>query len=340
MPTSPQPAQPRARWLTTMQLALALTLLLAGVVWLRLTLGDLGDGAERAMLLDIRAQRTATAAVVGVALAVAGVLLQSLLRNPLASPDLLGLASGAGLGMMTAVFVAFLATGRLADPGVVGAGGAAIVGACSTLALVYFISQRRGLVDPFSLVLVGVIVGLMCGAGITLLQHLMPDGGFASGRLLVGSLDEDANWTRIAVVGIMTCLCCADAWFIAPSMDRAALSDDEATSVGVNLGRLRTTQFVLAGVLTACAVVLAGPVGFVGLVCPHLVRMIAGPRHAGLVLCAALAGAIMVVGGDLIIASLHQARKDLGNIPLSVVTALIGGPAFILVLRSQRRLND
>lgn len=330
----------RGRWLTPLQLAVAVGVALAGVVWLRLVIGGLGDGAEHDMILDIRAQRVATAAVVGVALAVAGVLLQSLLRNPLASPDLLGLASGSGLGVMLAVYAAFLVTGRLADPGGVGAGGAAVAGACATLGLVYAISQRRGFVEPFSLVLVGVIVGLMCGAGITLAQHLMPDGGFASGRLLVGALDEDAGWTRIAVVGVVVGVGVAVAWFVSPSMDRAALSDDEATSVGVHLGRLRTVQFILAGVLTACAVVLAGPVGFVGLVAPHLVRMAAGPRHAGLTLCAAMCGALMVIGSDLVIAGLHQARPGLGNIPLSVVTALIGGPVFVLVLRSHRRQGE
>ncbi len=340
MAIGPHHAGIRSRWLSVLQLAVGLALVLAVVVWLRLVLGGLGEGAERGMILEIRAQRVATAAVVGVSLAVAGVLLQSLLRNPLASPDLLGLASGAGLGVMVAVFGAYVVTGRLADPGVMGAGGAAILGACGTLAVVYSVSQRRGFVDPFSLVLVGVIVGLMCGSGITLLQHVMPDGGFASGRLLVGALDEDAGWMRISAVGLVTLVCAAVAWFISPAMDRAALSDDEATSVGVDLGRLRTTQFVLAGVLTACAVVLAGPVGFVGLVCPHMVRMAAGPRHAGLVLCAGLAGAVMVVGGDLVIAALHQARQGLGNFPLSVVTALIGGPVFVLVLRSQRRLGE
>ncbi|MFO0832279.1 MAG: iron ABC transporter permease [Phycisphaerales bacterium] len=335
-PAANRPGPARPRRLPWVQLALLLALVLAVAVWLRLTIGGLGEGAERQMILDIRAQRVATAGIVGAALAVAGVLLQSLLRNPLASPDLLGLASGSGLGMMAAVYGAFLLTGRLADPGSLGAGGAAMAGACGTLGLVYAISQRRGFIEPFSLVLVGVIVGLMCGAGITLVQHLMPDGGFASGRLLVGALDENARWARIGVIGIITGLCCAIAWFMAPSMDRAALSDDEATSVGVHLGRLRTVQFLLAGLLTACAVLLAGPVGFIGLVAPHTVRMIAGARHGGLVLCAALCGAFMVVGADLLIAALHQARPGLGNVPLSVVTALVGGPVFVLVLRSQR----
>ncbi len=320
--------------------ALTLILLLAALaaaVAARLAVGGSGvDPEVTRQLLEIRLMRVGTGAAVGAALAVAGVLLQSLLRNPLASPDLLGLASGAGLGVMVAVYGAYLAGQGLAYAGAGGpvTGAAALVGSVGALGLVYAFGQRRGLIDPVSIILVGVIVAILCGAGIQLVRHLLPDQGVAASRLLLGSLRDDVRGAELAVLGGIVLAGVLVAVGAGRAMDAAALGEDEARSVGVSIGPLRAVQFGLAGVLTTASVLLAGPVGFVGLICPHAVRLFAGPRHGPLVVGSALAGALLVVGADTLVRSIDLPT---GRLPISVLTALIGGPLLIYLLRRTQR---
>jgi iron complex transport system permease protein len=312
-------------------------LALAGVCVARMLIGGLSeDASQRATLLELRGLRVASGLIVGAALAAAGVLLQSLMRNALASPDLLGLSSGSALGVMGAVYATFLAGGGLADPGGISATGAAIGGACLALALVYVVSQRGWCVEPTTLVLVGVMVGIVCAALVGLVQQLLPDQGFLARRLLVGALRDDVRASHLWTTGALTLVCVATAVTLAPSMDVAAVSDDEARSMGVSLARLRTVQFLAAGVLTACAVVLAGPIGFVGLVCPHAARMLCGPRHMWLVLVGGVFGAAMLVGADALVALIREVHPGLGRLPVGVLTALIGGPVFLWMLRAGR----
>jgi iron complex transport system permease protein len=292
--------------------------------------------AQRDIILSLRGTRVITAALTGASLAVAGALLQSLLRNPLASPDLLGLSSGAGLGVMIAIFVSFLAGSGLADPGGIGATGAAIIGACAALALVYAASQRKFFVEPVTLILVGVIVGVMCSAGITLLKHLLPDQGVAAARLLVGALRDDVHTSHLVIATIILCVSTAVALTMHRSIDACSLSDDEATSIGINIRRVRLVQFLCAGTLTAASVVLAGPIGFVGLIAPHAVRLTLGPRTAPLLLGCLLTGAALVIAADTLVALVREVFPSTGRLPISVITALIGGPVFIYLLRRER----
>ncbi len=314
---------------------LALAVLLVACVAIRLMAGGTGsDGAMTRELLWIRASRVGSCVTVGAALGVAGVLLQSLLRNPLASPDLLGLASGAGLGIMITVYVGYLSGLGIAhaQAGSLGASGAALVGACATLALVYIFSQKRGLLDPITLVLVGVVVSIMCAGVIVLLKHLMPDQGVAADRLLLGAIRDDVRGSRIVIIGAVCAAAIAAGAIAGPAMDAGALGDDEARSVGVALGGLRALLFVLSGVLTACAVVLAGPIGFVGLICPHAVRLLAGPSHRTLVIGSAMAGAVLTLGADALVRVIDL---NTGRIPIGVVTSLVGGPVLIVLLKRE-----
>lgn len=307
----------------------------AAAVAVRLLVGEGGLAwPEASEVLGVRAQRAVAGLIVGGALGLAGVMLQCLLRNPLASPDLLGLASGAGLGVMLAAYAAFLAGAMVPTAIGGGVGAGALIGACAALALIYLLSQRRGLIDPVSLVLVGVVMSLMCGSATVLVQHLMPDRGAAASRWLLGALSDDTSWRQLATIGGLVLICLAYGAAAGPAMDAASLGEDEARSVGVNLGWLRAGLFVSSGVLSACAVVLAGPVGFVGLVCPHVARMVGGPAHRWLTVNAALAGAGLVVLAD---ASVKSISLDAGRLPISVVTSLIGGPFFIWLLRQRQR---
>ena len=314
-----------------------ITLVVAGVVLLaaaalRLLVGgpDLAWPDSEAVW-GLRAARLGAGAGVGACLALAGVYLQSLLRNPLASPDLLGLASGAGLVVMIATYAGYLATGELVRWA--GNGPPALVGSLGALGLVYVLSQRRGLIDPVSMILIGVVVGIVCAAGTVFVQHLMPDRGQSAARWLLGGLSDHATTGEITAIGVLAVLGIAAGVGLAPGMDAAALSEEEARAVGVPLGRLRVWQFLLAGVLTAGAVALAGPIGFVGLVCPHLIRLGAGPGHRSLIIGSALAGAALVVGSDALIKAVDIGG---GRLPIGVLTSAVGGPVFVALLMQQR----
>jgi iron complex transport system permease protein len=321
-----------------------LALLAAGALvlacWWRVLGFAMPEGAspeQVALLRELRALRCAGAAIVGSGLACSGVLLQSLLRNPLASPDLLGMSSGSGLGLMLAVLASFLTTGNLADPGPMGAIACSLLGALGALALVWGFSRSARGLSPTSMVLMGVVVGLIAAGGISIVQHVLPDKGVAASRLLIGALRDDVPWSLVATCGLLTLACVVGALLLSRAMDAATLGDDEAQSVGVDQRALRRWQFVLSGVLTACGVVLCGPLAFVGLLCPHAARLLAGPKHAPRVLLAALLGAAALVLGDCLVQLLREASPGLGRLPLGVLTSVVGGPIFVWMMVGRRK---
>ncbi|MGE3107608.1 MAG: FecCD family ABC transporter permease [Phycisphaerales bacterium] len=322
----------------------------------------------RAQMVSLRAVRVGAGASVGACLAVAGVMLQSLMRNPLASPDLMGMSAGAGLAVLIArAAPAWLGAGAAGWVGVGGGLGTtweaapALVGAMATLGVVFVLSQRRGLVDPTWLVLIGVMISILCGAGIMLVQHLAPGvSGGGSVRVLVGALSDEATGVQVMIAGGVALGGIGAGIGLGPAMDAASLHSEEAMSVGVPMRRLRVVLLLVSGVLTAAAVTVAGPLGFVGLVCPHVVRMMsprvgrrsgrdsgeAEPGRAGTfaglgwwgvhrvrIIGSALAGAALVVGGDAIVSAIRDASPSTGRVPLGVVMAFVGAPAFVLLLR-------
>ena len=282
-------------------------------------------------LIDLRGVTVMVAVVAGAGLAGSGVVLQAMLRNPLASPWILGLSAGAGFGVTVEVWARESAFGVI-DAGVgVGTPGAALAGAGGALGIVYWLSRRRGLLDPVTMILVGVMVSIVCGAGTMFVQQMLPDRGFAAaGRWMMGSIDADTPWWRLGVAGLVVGLGLVVSWWVSRGVDALSVSDDEARSMGVPIGRLRAVLFVVASVMTASAVVLAGPIGFVGLVCPHAARLLVGPMNRVLLPAAALAGASALVGAELLS---EVVRTDAGRVPEGVITALIGGPVFIWLLR-------
>lgn len=245
--------------------------------------------------------------------------------------------------MIVAIFIQYrLGAGGVmgAVPGSLGAiswqGGPALIGAMAALGVVYLMGHRRGMLDPLGVVLIGVVVSIMCGALVMLVQHLMPDVGYSTMRLLIGSLSDDVTSTQLWVVGGVVAAGVGAAIALGPAMDAAALGEDEAASVGVNWRVLRVAMFVLCGVLTACAVVLAGPVGFVGLVSPHAARLMLGRSSLGRVLvgASAIAGAALVVWADWLVKVVDLGS---GRLPLGVVTALVGGPMLVVLVRRGAR---
>lgn len=300
-----------------------------GAVVLRLLVGGGGLAwPESPAVMELRAARVVTGGAVGVCLAVAGVLLQSLLRNPLAAPDLLGLSAGAGL----AVTLWSLATG--AAIGVAASALPALAGAGAVLAFVWLLAQRRGLIDPVTMILVGVILAVLLGSAAALVRTLLPDQGQSAGRWMMGAISDDAPRGLVVGVWAMALAVGALGVWMGRLFDAASLGDDEARSSGVPVGLVRTVQLVGAGLLTAGSIVLAGPVGFVGLVCPHAARLVLGPGHRALVVGAALAGVTLVVGADALVKAVPGPA---GRMPVGIVTALIGGPVFLVLLLRSRR---
>ncbi len=273
------------------------------------------------------------ACIVGSGLGVSGMGLQVLLRNPLASPWILGLSSGAGLGVMATMFVEH-------GYGMSFFGGqsiGAVIGAIITLSLVYLLSRRRGGIDPMTMVLVGVVLSVLCGAGIMILQHAVPMGlRGAFTTWLMGSLPEIEAWWKLAVLGVITTIgIVLIAWW-GPTLDAACLSDDEATSVGVDLPSIRRKLFVTSSVLAAIGVILAGPIAFVGLIAPHGARLFIHGSHRVLTVTTAIVGALLLVCADDI-----RQIVDLGSgrLPIGIVTSVFGGLVFlVLLLRNRGRI--
>lgn len=278
--------------------------------------------------LWLRAGRVAVAVVVGAALSAAGAILQSLLRNPLASPYVLGVSTGAAVGVVLAW------SGWIVAVGVIGANAAALIGALGTMAIVYALAQKRGRIDPIGLLLVGVILNSINAAAIMFIQSLEPNLTTDLMSWMMGHLSDNTTAAMLAGIAGVTLAGVAIAAWLGPAMDLATFSDTEARAMGVSLDRLRLVLFAVAGVLTAGAVMLAGPIGFVGLICPHAVRLMIGPAHRWVVIGSAMAGGIVVIGADAA-TKLIDTGLSVGQLPIGVLTALIGGPVFIAMLRPQ-----
>jgi iron complex transport system permease protein len=299
----------------------ALRLISAGLGW------PTDEDGQGLRIIDIRLKRLVMAVLVGAALSASGVGLQALLRNPLAEPFILGLSSGAAVGIMVQSWV-----GRQwhvhAGPPHVGA----LAGALVNMAVVYTAGRRRGVIDPIGLLLVGVVLATVNGAVIMLLNYLSDSGEPERSvtRWMMGQLDEGAGATSILVVAALVVAGVGLLYAYGPSMDVATFSDAEATSLGVNLRRLRLCLYLICGGLASSAVVLAGPIAFVGLICPHLARLLLGPAHRSLLIVAVLIGAVLLLVADIASVTLDLGR---GQIPLGIFTALLGGPVFVAMLR-------
>ncbi len=301
---------------------------------LRLAVGStfLGVPAWDSPVLGLRAFRLLEAVIVGAALAGAGVALQALLRNPLAEPFVLGLSTGAALGVIVQLCAKFwLRFTPLPQH------AAAMLGALVCMALVYGAGRRRGVVDPLGLLLVGVVLSTINGAIIMLLSYLAAgEAGIRDdlSRWMLGYLNEGLDAWTVWTVGGATAGVLGLLVMRGRAMDVASFSADESQTLGLNVNLLRTQLFLSASVLAAGAVVVAGPVAFVGLVCPHVARLLLGPRHVTLLLGSAMLGAMLIVSADTASAWANLAL-GIGLVPVGVFTAMLGGPVFLWLLRSR-----
>jgi iron complex transport system permease protein len=280
--------------------------------------GDLPD-LQRQVLEDIRLPRTLAAFVTGSALALAGVLMQVLLRNPLADPYILGLSGGAAVGALASIMLGL---------GGWWLSGTAFVGALISVGVVFGIASRAGSWSTTHLLLTGVVVSAGWGALINLMLSTSASAS-VQGMLfwLMGDLSQSSvGAAQIGVLVVGTAL----AMRAARSLNVLVRGDLAAASLGVDIKRLRLSLFFGASLLTVIAVTTAGSVGFVGLVVPHMLRLIGARDHRVLIPFSLLTGGTFLVVADTLARTLLAPQQ----LPVGVITALIGVPSFIAILRS------
>ena len=299
------------------------------ILWQRLAGGPLdllgGRSAEEAaamatIVTQFRVPRVVTAALVGLILAVSGTTMQGVFRNPLADPYLLGIASGATAGVAAAIYL-----GWSGFPLVIPA--AAFVGGLCAVAIVFGLAGRAR--DGAALILAGVALAALFAAVTALFLFLAGErqrtgivfwvmGGLAGG-----------NWWSVQVLlpsavvgGVVT-------WVLGRELNALALGDEQATHLGVNPALVKRVLLLVATLMTSVAVAMSGTIGFVGLVVPHVMRLLVGPEHRWLVVTSAIGGAAFLVLSDLAARSVVAPAE----MPVGIVTAVVGGPFFLYLLR-------
>jgi len=308
-------------WMALWLIVAAVAVVVGGRLW------TWGSAAQMADVLWLRLEWVATASAVGAALALAGLAMQALLRNPLAEPYILGVSGGAGLAyVLGSLFLSVAA-----------APAVAMVGALATVGLVYAIARRRGRLEPYTLLLAGVILNAFYAAGIMLVTAVVrPEQRGEIAVWMMGNIGAfGPQWPLIAVVAALAAGAAVLLAFLAKAFNLVAVGEDTAGALGVRVQRLRVVTFVAASLLAGASVALAGPIGFVGLICPHVLRMMLGPDHRRLVPAALFFGATFLVLADLAACLWEGATNR--SVPVGVLTAMCGGPFFIYLLRTRWR---
>jgi iron complex transport system permease protein len=283
----------------------------------------LGENLPSAtIVLGLRLPRALAGFACGGLLALAGALMQVLLRNPLADPYVLGISGGAGVGAMFAILIGL---------GMSGINGFAFVGALGAMFIVFGLAHGDGAWTQTRLLLTGVIVAAGCGAVVALMLSIAPEHKLR-GMLfwLMGDLSQTgAPWIALAILGVAL----LGTMPFARELNLLARGQDTAQALGVNVKRLRFTIYAVASLVTAVAVTSAGSIGFVGLVVPHLVRLAIGNDQRLLLPASVLAGGTMLTLADTLARTIVAPQQ----LPVGVLTALIGVPVFLFLLARHPR---
>jgi iron complex transport system permease protein len=329
--------------LAAMGLGLAVSVVLAtgigrmAVDWSAIpavVLGKLGlappypDRTTEVVIWGIRLSRVILSGVVGAALATAGVIFQGLLLNPLADPFTIGVSTGAAFGVALLVML--------------GAGGSflglsplplgALAGALAAMVAVLLLSRESGRIRKESLILAGIVVSTFLSALISLIKSLDEESLSAIVFWIMGSF-SGRGWIHVGFLLPYAALGFLLAAFYHRELDILALGEEQSHHLGVAVSKVRLNLLLGASLLTAGAVSVSGVIGFVGLVVPHLVRILAGPSHGRLLILSAFAGALTLIWADVLSRVLLASGQEL---PVGVVTALLGGPFFFYLLKTRR----
>jgi len=288
----------------------------------------LAPGPDHEIFFRARLPRVLLSLLAGAALATAGVLFQALLRDPLADPYTLGVSSGSSLGAVAAICIGWEYAGGLPAIWV-----GSITGGAIALLLVLAVASEGRRMSSFTLLLSGVTVNSICLATILLLQNFASFGqSFAIVRWLMGGI-ESVEYSTLAALAVATVPVLLLVTGKAREWNVLAVGEDWAAARGVHVPRLMLGGFLAGSFLTAMVTALTGPIGFVGLLVPHALRLRLGGDNRLLLPCSCLIGAAFLTVCD----TLSRTLLSAGELPVGVITALVGGPFFIWLLRSRRR---
>jgi iron complex transport system permease protein len=304
------------------------------ILWSRLGLSHAPahwPGSDEAILLYIRFPRVIGAALVGAALSVAGTLFQGLLRNPMADPFIIGTSGGAALGATLGLLIA----ARVSVLGFGAVPALAFLGALGAMIAVYHVSRIGGQTPVVNLLLAGFAISVILSYAMSLIL-ILNDRLQLNTRVvyawLLGGIAL-SRWSQVGVIALLVLSGTACACAFGRSLNALSLGDETAQQLGIHVERHRAAIIAVGAVLTAAAVSGGGLIGFVGLIVPHFLRLIFGPNHIRLLPLSALGGATFLVLADLI-ARIAIAPTEL---PVGILTAFIGGPAFLFLLRRTGR---
>jgi iron complex transport system permease protein len=295
-------------------------------------LGGQGDDPadpQALIIWAVRAPRVIVAALVGAALAVAGVQMQGLFQNPMASPDVVATSTGAALGAVASIIWG------LAQRSIVWLPAFAFLGALVSLTVVYVLTTRRGRTPVAVLLLSGVAINALLGAMIAFLVTLHFVRYEVAQEVLFwmqGGLDN-RTWTHVWMAAPPILAGLAISLVLARDLDLFLSGEDTAASLGVEIERVKRGVLVVAALLTGASVAVSGIVGFVGLIVPHAVRLVVGPSHRRVVPASAIAGATFLIAADIVARTMHRPEE----IALGVITASCGAPFFLWLLSRYRR---
>lgn len=302
-------------------------------ILLRRFAGSGEEGRNSLVVLNIRLPRTLLAMMVGAALALSGAVMQGLFRNPLADPGLVGVSSGAALAAGATIVL-----GETILPPLTGKPpfallpfGAFLGGLLSTV-LLYLIATRRGRTSIATMLLAGIALGALAGAGTGFLAYLSDDRQLRD--LAFWSLGSfgGASWTKVVAIAPIVLPLVLAAPFLARGLNGLALGEAEAFHLGLSVQRIKAGAILLVALAVGAAVAVAGVIGFIGIVVPHLVRLTGGANHRVLLPLAALGGAALTLAADIIARTVVAPAE----LPIGIITAAIGAPFFLWLLLRRR----
>jgi len=279
---------------------------------------------QQAIIVDFRAPRIIMAALVGSGLSTAGCALQGLFRNPMADPWALGISSGAAFGASLALLISVSHGSGVEVPFF------AFLFAGLTLILLYYLSRTKGMMDTRNLLLVGISLSFFFSALVSVMQYLAGDELRAIAIWLMGTLSR-ANWRYVGIT--LPFIVTGSIMIFSLSRQLNIMSVDESTALalGIEVEKVKRKIMIAAAILTGAAVSFNGPIGFIGLIIPHIVRIFTGPDHRILLPASAITGAIFLIGTDTF------ARSMMNEIPVGIITAIMGCPFFIYLVRKRRQ---
>ena len=295
--------------------------------------GQGAQGTEHLVFMNIRLPRLLLGAAAGAGLGMAGTLMQGLFRNPLADPGLIGVSSGAALAAAGAIVLGPIWLPVLGfQLGSWALAVCAFAGGVLVTWLIYLLAQSGAGTRVSLMLLAGIAINALAGAGLGFLSYVSTDEQLRNVQLwLMGSLGQ-ARWAAVWMVGTVVLVCMALAQRLARPLNAMALGEAQAQLLGVPVERTKRQAVWIAALTVGAVTSSTGMIGFIGLVAPHWVRLVAGPDHRVVLPCSALLGAALVLAADVVARTIVQPAE----MPLGVLTALIGVPLFLLMLRQFR----